>query len=78
MRARDRLSASERADLLRAPTLTLPEAAQVLGVGLSALRDAVRRAEVDLRVISIGRRKVIPTSAVLSFLDAQERSAVEA
>jgi hypothetical protein len=75
VRASQRLSASERAELLNAPTLTLAEAAQVLGVGVSALRDTIRRGEVDLRVISIGSRKVIPTSALCALLEARDGAA---
>jgi hypothetical protein len=75
VKAPQRLSATERAELLNAPTVTLAEAAQVLGVGLSALRDTIRRGDVDLRVISIGRRKVIPTSALIALLKAQDGAA---
>ena len=38
MNRRNELSPAERADLLQAPTLSLPQTAQVLGCGLSALR----------------------------------------
>ena len=72
MRAPKRLSAAERASLLSAPTLTLPEAAHVFGVGLSALRDAIRRGEIELQVISIGKRRVIPTHAVRTLLGTDE------
>lgn len=68
MRARQNLLPADRAELLLAPTLTLTEAAQVLGVGLTALRDALRREEISLPVISIGTRKVVPGMAVRELL----------
>lgn len=43
-------------------------AAKLLGVGVSSLRAAVRRGELDLRVVRVGRRVVIPTAAVLALL----------
>lgn len=64
MRARQDILPSERAELLKAPTLTLAETAQVLGVGLTALRDAIRKEDIPLLVLSIGTRKVVPTVAV--------------
>jgi hypothetical protein len=69
-----RLSPLERSELLQAPTLTLEETAQVLGVGLSALRDAIRRDDIPLRAIAIGSRKVIPTASVLRMLGTGEVS----
>jgi hypothetical protein len=68
VRARQDLLPSERAELLEAPTLTLAEVARVLGVGLSALRGALRRGDISFPVISIGTRKVVPVTAVRHFL----------
>jgi hypothetical protein len=70
MRPLKSVSADERAELLRAPTLTLADTARVLGVGTSVLRDALRRGELNLPVVSIGSRKVVPSAAVRSLLDA--------
>ena len=78
MRSRHELSSTERAELLLAPTLTLPETAQVYGVGLTALRDALRRGEIPLPVISIGTRKVVPTAAVRRLLGMDLSEAGEA
>jgi hypothetical protein len=77
VRALHRLSPSERASLLDAPTLSLAETAQVLGVGLSALRDALRRDEIDLRVIRIGTRKVIPSPQIRNLLDNSEELPID-
>ena len=46
----------------------IPEAAAVYGVGQSALKSAIRRGELELPVISIGARRVIPTAALKRLL----------
>jgi predicted site-specific integrase-resolvase len=68
VRARLELSGSERDELLQRPTLTIPETAAVLGVGPSALRDAQRRGQINLPILQIGRRRVVPTIALRRIL----------
>ncbi len=63
----------EVSDLLQRPTLTLPQTAKVLGVGETALRNALRRQEIELPVISVGTRKIIPTAAVKRLLVMDEQ-----
>ena len=66
------LDADSRATLLSAPTLTIPQVAAVLGVGNTSLYTALRRGEIDLPVIEIGRRRVIPSAAVRRLLGMDE------
>jgi hypothetical protein len=66
------ISPAERAALLQAPTLTLKETANVLGIGLSALRDGLRRGDLDIQQVRVGTRVVIPTAAVLRFLGMED------
>jgi hypothetical protein len=67
--ARVEVSPADRAALLEAPTLTLPQTAKVLGVGLTGLRDALRKDDgLALPVISVGSRKVVASSAIRRFL----------
>ena len=72
MRPRTPMSAAERADLLRAPTLTLLENANVFGMGLTGLRDSMRRGEIDLQEIRLGTRVVIPTAVVRKLIGMDE------
>jgi len=72
MRPRTPMSAAERADLLRAPTLTLLETANVFGMGLTGLRDSMRRGEIDLQEIRLGTRVVIPTAVVRKLIGMDE------
>jgi hypothetical protein len=69
------LSPAERAALLVAPTLTLPETAQVLGCGLSSLRDALRTGQLQLPQVRVGARVVVPTSSVRRLLGMDEAAA---
>lgn len=66
------MTPAARADLLLAPTLTLLETAQILGCGMSALRDALRRGQLELPLIRVGARVVIPTAAVRRLLSLEE------
>ena len=75
MRARRVLSPGERAELLLAPTVSLQEAASILGVGATALRDSLRRGEVDLPLVSVGSRRVVPTAALRRLLGEAEVNA---
>lgn len=55
-------------------TLTVEEAAELLGVGRSSAYEAARRG--DLPAMRLGRRLVIPVPALLRLLDEpQEQSA---
>lgn len=72
MNRRNELSPSDRAERLWAPTLSLRETAEVLGVGLTSLRDALRSGQLDLPVLPIGQRRVIPTAAVRRLLGMEE------
>ena len=62
-------TSDELAELRKRSTLSWREAAALVGVGPSALRDAVRRGEIKLPVISVGTRKVIPTAAIRRLLE---------
>jgi excisionase family DNA binding protein len=53
--------------------LTVPEAARRLGVGRNTLYNAVKRKEVPH--IRIGRRVLIPTSALADFLRTSSQAA---
>lgn len=54
-------------------TLTVEEAAELLGVGRSCAYDAARRG--DIPTMRLGRRLVIPVPALLRLLDEpQEQS----
>ena len=56
----------KRSDVL-SMTLTVSEAAGILGISRSSAYECVRRGE--LRAIRLGRRLVVPRSAVLELLD---------
>ena len=66
------MNAAERAALLEGPTLTLLETANVFGLGLTGLRDSMRRGDVDLQQIRLGTRVVIPTAVVRKLLGMDE------
>jgi hypothetical protein len=66
----------ERAELLTTPTLTMAQTALVLDVGMTNLRDSIRRGELPLPVIAIGSRRVIPTAAVRELVGIEQRDAV--
>jgi hypothetical protein len=68
MRPRTTFTPEELEELLSKPTVSIPEAAAIYGVGQSALKSAIRRGELELPVISIGARRVIPTAALKRLL----------
>lgn len=68
VRRRVELSNDEVARLLRSPTLSVGEAAGVLRVGEVNLRRQIESGSVDLPVLAIGSRRVIPTAAVKRLL----------
>lgn len=47
-------------ELLRQPTVSVPDAGRVLGIGRNAAYDAVKRGEIDL--LAFGKRRVVPTA----------------
>jgi len=49
-------------------TLTIEQAAQLLGLGRTAAYDAARRGELPTR--RLGRRLVVPVPALLTWLEA--------
>lgn len=51
------------------PTLSVEEAAQLLGIGRSAAYDAVGRGEIP--VLRVGRRLLVPTGALASKLSIE-------
>jgi hypothetical protein len=68
MGRRIELTESQRTELLTRPTLTKREAAALLRVGATNLTQAIESGALDLPVIEIGRRRVIPCAAVKSLL----------
>lgn len=46
------------------PTISVPALAQVYGCSASHIHDLINRGELDLPVIHLGKRRVIPTAAV--------------
>lgn len=53
------------------PTIPLPEAAELLGIGKSTAYAAVRKGNFPVRVIQIGSRYVVPTKPLLELLDLE-------
>jgi excisionase family DNA binding protein len=47
-------------------TYSIPEAAQIIGIGLSLCRELVKKGEIPAKVL--GRRVVIPKKALDSWL----------
>ncbi len=56
-------------------TVTVEEAAQMLGISRSSAYECVRRGE--LRALRLGRRLVVPRAALLDLLEPNEWSAPE-
>jgi excisionase family DNA binding protein len=63
------------------PTMAVDDFAKVLNTGRTATFDAIKRGELDVPVIKVGRRWLIPTAAVRRLLEldpvAQEEQAPE-
>lgn len=72
MNRRRELSAAERDELLGRTTVGIPDAAALIGVGATALRDALRREEIQLPVIPIGSRRLVPVAALRRLLAMEE------
>jgi excisionase family DNA binding protein len=56
------------ADLRDRATITVEQAAQILGLGRTAAYDAARRGELPTR--RLGRRLLVPVPALLEWLGA--------
>lgn len=56
-------------------TLTVPQAAQQLGIGRNSAYEAIRRGE--LPVLKIGKRILVPRQAVAKMLEAVVSKALE-
>ena len=52
--------------------LSIPEAAEILGISESSVWRAVRRGEFIVTPVTIGRRILIPTLPLLRLLGAEE------
>lgn len=57
---------------LSRPTVTLRDAAKILGIGSSTAYEAVRSNEFPVPVIKIGGRIVVPTKPLLDLLGLEE------
>lgn len=75
MKRRQALPPEAIARLLEKLTLTYPETAAVLAVGVSNLRGAIARHEIDLTPIEIGARRVFATAAVKRLLGIEDGTA---
>jgi excisionase family DNA binding protein len=53
-------------------TLTVPEAAELLGVHKLTAYDAIRRGDFPVPVIKVGRRYVVPVAALDRLLSGRE------
>ncbi|MBD8030806.1 helix-turn-helix transcriptional regulator [Corynebacterium gallinarum] len=53
-------------------TVTLREAAELIGIGASTAYDAVRKNEFPTPVIKIGGRYVVPIKPLLALLGLEE------
>ena len=69
MRRRQPPTADELRELRERPTVTYEQGAALWGVGETLFRSAVARGEIDVPVIAVGRRRVIPTAALLRLID---------
>lgn len=57
---------------MKTPTLTLVQAADLLGIGRSTAYAAVRNNDFPAPVIKIGGRYVVPTKPLLDLLGLEE------
>ena len=58
------------ADVTERATITVEEAAQILGIGRSAAYEAVARGQLPIR--RIGRRIFVPVPALMAWLGSTE------
>ena len=75
MLVRSEPSAEEVQTLLSRTTMNFREAAQALGCGETNLRSAIKKGDINLNVIAIGTRRIIPTSGVRRLLGLEEVTA---
>ncbi len=61
------------ADVTERATITVEEAAQILGIGRSAAYEAVARGQLPIR--RIGRRIFVPVPALMAWLGSTEAEA---
>ena len=54
------------------PTITITNAAQLLGISTSSAYTAARNGKFPTKVIQIGGRYVVPTKPLLELLDLDE------
>ena len=57
------------------PTVSLTEAAQLLGIGRSTAYAAAHNDEFPVQVIKVGGRYIVPTKPLLDLLGIEEVSA---
>lgn len=55
------------------PTLTLMDAAELLGIGRSTAYTAVREGTFPTRIITIGGRYIIPTTEMMALLGIETK-----
>jgi excisionase family DNA binding protein len=67
-----RLDDAHLEDVARRVTITVEEAASLLGIGRSAAYDAARRGQLPTR--RLGRRLLVPVPALLDWLGAPGQS----
>ena len=60
------------------PTLTLTETAVLLGVGVSTMYSAARRAALPFPALKVGGRYVVPTRPLLDLLGIEELPPLDA
>lgn len=77
MKKRQVLSSTQIDELLRLPTLTYGQVARCAGCSETGLRAAMSRGEVELPVIQVGSRRLIPTSAVRRWLQCEVVSNID-
>lgn len=57
------------------PTVSLTEAAELLGIGRSTAYAAARNDDFPVQIIKIGGRYIVPTKPLLDLLGLEEVSA---
>lgn len=58
-----------------AATVTIERAGEILGIGRSTAYELLRRGEFPVRVVPIGRRRMVPTVLLERFLLGEEQAA---
>lgn len=60
-------------DLRQRPTLTIPEAAQVLGISERLAYELAQRG--DIPTLPLGARRVVPSARLLQMLEGRDQPA---